>query len=197
MPFHHLGTQKFWSPFTESGERSPHRTTTRYIGLTLSAFAAAARRSGVSPAGATNPHCQALRAGRTQRGYSLVGMPVPDDDETALDAAFEARGCRKSRPGGTISPDVVSAYNYTCPDRLPRDHARIGRNRRRRAHPPIRQIRQQRSAKRPGGSAKTPIGFRRRPLVDRRRLSGASSPSITSPKRAPIRSRCASTTASS
>jgi putative restriction endonuclease len=114
MPFHHLGTQKFWSPFTESGERSPHRTTTRYIefdpgfaaALGDPAFRQQARRILIA---------KHFEPAERNALYHLVGMPVPDDDETALDAAFEApEDAEKAGREGRFRLDVVSAYNYTC-----------------------------------------------------------------------------------
>ena len=48
MPFHHLGTQKFWSPRMASGEISKHRSTTEYV-IPDSEFVDGLPGSGVSP----------------------------------------------------------------------------------------------------------------------------------------------------
>ena len=114
MPFHHLGSDSVWIPFTETGDRSKHRTLTRYVefdAIFIEAvadpeFREQARRILIA---------KYFEPAERNALYHLVGMPIPKEDEIAHDANFEApNDAVNAGREGRFRVDIVAAYNYTC-----------------------------------------------------------------------------------
>ena len=88
MPFHHLKTQGFWKAFTEQGESSPHRSVTKYVIPAPSLVVAFADPTFREKARRILIAKYFLPAERNAL-YNLVGIPIPPDDQVAIDASFE------------------------------------------------------------------------------------------------------------
>jgi len=114
MPFHHLSGDGLWVAFTESGERSEHRSLTRYIEfdpgfievLADPKFRECARKILIA---------KYFEPAERNALYHLLKMRIPSDDEIARDAAFESpKDAAEAGREGRFRVDVVAAYNYTC-----------------------------------------------------------------------------------
>lgn len=114
MPFHHLQTAHVWTPQTQDGSVSPHRSVTVQVELDPAFhescldpdFREAARRVLISRY--FEPQEQVLLSG-------LVGLPLSVDaplDEGRTTSADEPlfKAVREAR----FRLNVVPAYNYTC-----------------------------------------------------------------------------------
>lgn len=114
MPFHHLGTQGFWSPLTATGEPSAHRSLTVaarpapdfYAACCDSEFRSLARQVLISS------HFEPAERNAL---YHLIGIPVPEDDQTGRTAFFAAaHDAEEIGRSARFRLDIVSAYRYTC-----------------------------------------------------------------------------------
>lgn len=114
MPFHHLSTDGFWTPYMETGEPSKHRSLTRYVELDRdfvattgdSAFREQARRILIA---------KYFEPAERNALYHLVGMLIPNDDQIARDSSFEApKDAENAGREGRFRVDVVAAYKYAC-----------------------------------------------------------------------------------
>lgn len=114
LPFHHLSTQNFWSPKMANGEPSKHRSTTAFV-VPDPDFVEACRDPEFRERAR-----QILIAGNFEPAerctlYSLVGMPVPTEDELARTACYvQAHDAEEAGRSARFRLDVVSAYKYTC-----------------------------------------------------------------------------------
>lgn len=114
MPFHHLGNEGFWTPFTETGEPSKHRSMTQYVELD-SDFVIAACNPAFRDQARKLLIAKYFEPAERNALYHLLGMRVPKADEIARDATFESpQDAEKAGRDGRFRVDVVSAYNYTC-----------------------------------------------------------------------------------
>jgi putative restriction endonuclease len=114
LPFHHLKSDGIWAAFTEEGRPSPDDRLTASVDLTPEfreclndpEWRTQARR--VLIAKYFEP---AERIGL----YTLVGLPVPSDDEIARDATpATSDEAREKGREARFRLTVVAAYNYTC-----------------------------------------------------------------------------------
>jgi putative restriction endonuclease len=114
MPFHHLGTERLWSPRTVTGEVSKHRATTAYV-VPDPAFVAVCQ----DPEFRRRARCALIEnhfePAERNALYHLIGMEVPPADEIARKACFEtADDAENEGRSARFRLDIVSAYNYTC-----------------------------------------------------------------------------------
>lgn len=111
FPFHHLGTDGFWEPCTESGEPSAHRELTRYAKFDPTF------RECLSDDDFRQDSLQVLVATYFELGEqhalcSLLGIPVPAG---AVSAQFkECEDAERTGREVRFRLDIVPAYNYTC-----------------------------------------------------------------------------------
>ncbi len=114
MPFHHLGTQGFWSPKTANGEPSKHRSTTSYV-VPDPDFVDACRNPEFRRQARQLLISTHFEPAERNALYHLVGMEIPAADEIARLACFkEPLDAEKAGRSGRFRIDIVSAYNYTC-----------------------------------------------------------------------------------
>jgi putative restriction endonuclease len=114
LPFYHLKSDGVWSPLGQDGRPTAERFLARYAAMPSDFVALAndpasrdlARR--VLIARYFPPHERASL-------YSLVGIPVPPDDEITRDADYQGPDeARKQGREARFRLNVVAAYNYTC-----------------------------------------------------------------------------------
>lgn len=114
MPFHHLGTQKFWSPRTAAGDVSPHRATTAYVIPDPEFLAACLEPDFRHQARITLIETHFDPAERNAL-YHLTGTEIPQSDQLSQTAFFEIpNDAEVAGRSARFRLDVVSAYNYTC-----------------------------------------------------------------------------------
>lgn len=114
FPFHHLKTDGFWSPLTEEGKPSPDDRLTCYAEFTPEfrdcvkdpAWRGKARRLLIA---------KYFEPAERIALYTLVGLPIPSEDEIARDASQTAPAEARQKGRETrFRLTVVAAYNYTC-----------------------------------------------------------------------------------
>jgi putative restriction endonuclease len=114
MPFHHLGTQEFWTPLTKDLKKSDHRSLTEVVEIDSSFFAAMQdadfrrRARAVLISNYFPPFEQiALR--------ELTGIGEKEAEATADEVKKEAReySCNTARDA-RFRIQVVSSYLFTC-----------------------------------------------------------------------------------
>lgn len=114
MPFHHLQSDGIWSSLDEDGRLSPDDRLTRYVRLT-SDFWACARNPAWRDQALKILIAKYFKPDERVALYSLLGMPVPSDDEIARDANFKSPEEAKMQGREVrFRLNVVAAYNYTC-----------------------------------------------------------------------------------
>jgi putative restriction endonuclease len=113
-PFHHLKTSGVWSPLDKDGQPSIDRRLTRYAQMPADFVAFAedpASREQARRILIAKYFLPQERVGL----YSLVGLPIPSDDQIALDAQYKSDDeLGKQGREARFRLDVVPAYNYTC-----------------------------------------------------------------------------------
>jgi putative restriction endonuclease len=114
MPFHHLSTDGFWSPRTDTGVVSKHRATTAYVEPDPE-FVEVCR----DPEFRRQARCVLIEnhfeAAERNALYHLIGMEIPPADEIARNACFETpNDAENEGRSARFRLDIVSAYNYTC-----------------------------------------------------------------------------------
>jgi putative restriction endonuclease len=114
LPFHHLHSDGFWSPFTKDGTRSPHRSVTNYVEIDAD-FMEFLR----SPANRSDARRLLIslyfEPAEQKAFYSLFGIPTPTDEVREINN--ETRPQRDEEMIGREARfrlDIVSAYRYTC-----------------------------------------------------------------------------------
>lgn len=114
LPFHHLKSDGFWSALGEEGNISPDRRLTRYVRLTSDFMAflkdpicrEKARRLLVA---------KYFQPDERIALYTLLGIPIPTEDEVARDATLGDIGAAKAKGReARFRLNIVAAYNYTC-----------------------------------------------------------------------------------
>jgi len=114
MPFHHLGTQKFWSPRTATGELSKHRSTTEYV-IPDPEFVEVCRDPEFRRQAREILIATYFEAAERNALYHLVGIEIPTGDVRTRDAFFETlHDAENAARSARFRLDIVSAYNYTC-----------------------------------------------------------------------------------
>lgn len=114
LPFHHLSTQKFWSPCMATGEASPHRSTTAYV-IPDPEFVEACREPEFRRCARCILIEKHFEPAERNALFHLVGMEVPLTDAIARNAFFESMNDAEiSGRSARFRLDIVSAYNYTC-----------------------------------------------------------------------------------
>jgi putative restriction endonuclease len=114
LPFHYLQSNGFWSALNGDGEPSPDKRFTRYAALHPDfvtfikdpASRNKARRILIA---------KYFRPAERIALYTLVGLPVPKEEEIAADADYKGTAdARKQRREARFRLTVVSVYDYTC-----------------------------------------------------------------------------------
>lgn len=114
MPFHYLQSDGCWSALDEKGQPSPDYRLTRYAALT-SDFLSFAQDPARRDKARRILIAKYFEPGERVALYTLVGIPVPKEDEIELDANFKSReDALKQGREARFRLDVVAAYNYTC-----------------------------------------------------------------------------------
>jgi putative restriction endonuclease len=114
MPFHHLGTQHFWSPRMVNGEASQHRSTTAYV-LPDPEFVECCRDPEFRRQARSILIATHFEPAERNALYHLVGMEIPQDDAITRTAFFKTiDDAEVAGRSARFRLDVVSAYNYTC-----------------------------------------------------------------------------------
>ena len=114
MPFHHLSTQKFWSPRMSNGEQSEHRSTTAYV-VPDPEFVDACRDAEFRRKARSVLIATHFEPAERNALYHLVGVDIPEADEITRTAFFEtAHDAEVAGRSARFRLDIVSAYNYTC-----------------------------------------------------------------------------------
>ena len=113
FPFHHLQSDGFWSCFTAEHKPSPDRR------LTVVVEFAPDFRVCLDDAGWREQARRVLMARYFEAEeriglYTLVGLPVPSEDEQARDAAMPAEEAKQKGREARFRLSVVAAYCYTC-----------------------------------------------------------------------------------
>jgi putative restriction endonuclease len=114
MPFHHLQSDGCWSALGEDGKPSPDDRLTRSAALNADfvrtindpAFQEQARRILIATYFPSDER-MAL--------YTLVGMPIPSEEQIELDASYKSPEEAKTQGReARFRLNIVAAYNYTC-----------------------------------------------------------------------------------
>jgi len=114
FPFHHLHTDGFWSVLTEDSHSSPDDRLTRYAELDPGfrnymkdpIWRERARRLLIA---------KYFEPAERIALYTLVGLPIPNEDEITRDASFTSpTAAREKGREARFRLTVVSAHNYTC-----------------------------------------------------------------------------------
>ena len=114
MPFHHLSTQKFWSPRTAAGELSKHRSVTAYV-IPDPEFVEACQDAEFRLRARYILIANYFEPAERNALYHLVGVDVPSDDVLSRNAFFEnVQDAENAARSARFRLDIVSAYNYTC-----------------------------------------------------------------------------------
>jgi putative restriction endonuclease len=114
FPFHHLKTEGFWSVFDEHGRPSPDdRLTT--CAVLASDFVAFAQDAANREQARRILIPRYFQPDERVALYTLVGLPVPAEDEIPRDAAYQSpEEAQKKGREARFRLNVVAAYNYTC-----------------------------------------------------------------------------------
>jgi putative restriction endonuclease len=114
FPFYHLRSDGFWSPLDEGGKPAVDRRLVRYATLP-SDFVALAK----DPAGRDKARriliAKYFQATERAALYTLVGIPIPREDQISTDAKYQApEDAAKQGREARFRLSIVAAYNYTC-----------------------------------------------------------------------------------
>jgi putative restriction endonuclease len=113
-PFYHLKSDGFWSPLGEDGRPATDRRQARYALMPadfLAVLSDAAWREQARRILIASYLPPDERIGL----YTLLGLPVPTDEEVTRDANYKAPNeAQKRGREGHFRLEVVAAYQYTC-----------------------------------------------------------------------------------
>jgi putative restriction endonuclease len=113
-PFFHLKTDGFWSPLAEDGKPALDRRLTRYAALPLD-FVAFAKDPAYRDKGRRILIAKYFQPQERVALYTLVGLPIPSDDQIAQDAAYKSpEEASKQGREARFRLNIVAAYDYTC-----------------------------------------------------------------------------------
>lgn len=114
MPFHHLSTQKFWSPRMSNAELSLHRATTAYV-VPDPNFVDACRDPEFRRQARYILIATHFEPAERNALYHLVGIEIPSSDFVAQEAFFSTvHDAENAGRSARFRLDIVSAYRYTC-----------------------------------------------------------------------------------
>jgi putative restriction endonuclease len=114
FPFHHLQSDGFWSALGEDGKSSPDDRLTRSAALAPD-FSGALRDAAFREKARRILIANYFQHEERIALCAMVGLPVPRDDDAALDAAYSSpEEARKKGREARFRLNVVAAYNYTC-----------------------------------------------------------------------------------
>jgi putative restriction endonuclease len=113
-PFYHLKSDGFWSPLGEDGKPSPERRLTRYAALPLD-FVAFAKDPACRDKARRILIAKYFQPHERIALYTLVGLPVPNEDQISRDAAYKsAEEALSQGREARFRLNIMAAYNYTC-----------------------------------------------------------------------------------
>jgi putative restriction endonuclease len=114
LPFHHLQSDGFWAACREDGETSLDRRLTQYAVLNPE-FVAFANDPVTRDQARRILIAKYFQPEERLALYTLVGLPIPSEDEIAHDAAYKLPdGGRQHGREARFRITVVAAYDYTC-----------------------------------------------------------------------------------
>lgn len=114
FPFHHLQREGFWTALGEDGKPSPDERLTQYAALAPD-FVAAAQDPAFRMKARRILIAKYFPQDERIALYTLVGLPVPDKDQVAQDAAFQSpEDAQNKGREARFRLNVVAAYHYTC-----------------------------------------------------------------------------------
>jgi putative restriction endonuclease len=114
FPFHHLQGDGFWSALGEDGKPSPDDRVTRNAEL-ASDFVAFAHDPAYRERARRILIAKYFPSDERIALYTLVGLPVPNEDEIELDASYKSpEEAQKQGREARFRLNIVAAYNYTC-----------------------------------------------------------------------------------
>jgi len=113
-PFYHLKADGFWTPLGEDGKPAVERRLARYAALPLD-FVAFAKDPSSREKARRILIAKYFQPEERVALYTLVGLPIPSEDQIARDAACTAPD-QASKQGreARFRLNIVAAYNYTC-----------------------------------------------------------------------------------
>jgi putative restriction endonuclease len=114
LPFHHLHSDGFWTPYTKDGSRSPHRSVTNSVEIDPD-FIEFLR----SPANRLDARRLLIslyfEPAEQKALYALLGMPTPTDEVREFNIGTQPqRDEEMIGREARFRLDIVSAYRYTC-----------------------------------------------------------------------------------
>jgi len=114
FPFHHLKSDGVWSPLDKEGQPSLDRRLTRY-GRMSADFVVLTEDPVAREQARRVLIAKYFQPQERVALYSLVGLPIPSDDQIARDAQFKSDD-EPSKQGreARFRINIVAAYNYTC-----------------------------------------------------------------------------------
>jgi putative restriction endonuclease len=113
-PFHYLQSDGFWSALGDDGKPSPDNRLTRFAELT-SDFVALANNPAYREKARRILIAKYFLPGEQIALYTLVGLPVPKEDEKNQDAHYKSpEEAQKQGRETRFRLNIVAAYNYTC-----------------------------------------------------------------------------------
>jgi putative restriction endonuclease len=114
FPFYHLKSDGFWSPLGEDGHPTSERFRARYAALP-SDFVAFARDPARRDKARRILIAKYFQPAERVALYTLVGLPIPSEDQTAQDAKYQApEAATGPGPEARFRLNIVAAFNYTC-----------------------------------------------------------------------------------
>lgn len=114
LPFHHLQSDGFWSALGEDGKPSPDKSLSRYASL-VSDFVAFAKDPASRERARRILIANYFQPTERLALYTLVGLPVPSEDEIARDVGYTTpEEAREQGREARFRLTIVAAYNYTC-----------------------------------------------------------------------------------
>ena len=114
MPFHYLQSGGFWSALDEKGQSSPDKRLTRYAALNAD-FVAFAKDPVLRDKARRILITKYFQPAERVALYTLVGLPVPSEEEITSDADYQSPyDAKKQGREARFRLTVVAAYGYTC-----------------------------------------------------------------------------------
>jgi putative restriction endonuclease len=115
-PFHHLSSKKdgFWTALGQDGKPSPDDRLTRSARLAPD-FVEYLNDPSFREQGRCILIAKYFYPDERVGLYTLLGMPIPDEDQIARDANYQAsEEAQKQGREARFRLNVVAAYKYTC-----------------------------------------------------------------------------------
>ncbi len=114
LPFHHLGSQDFWVPKTQTGDDSKHRAITVSV-VPNPDFVAACRDPEFRRQAREILIATHFEPAEQNALSHLVGIEITPSNIAVRDACFEKpNDAETSGRSARFRLDIVSAYRYTC-----------------------------------------------------------------------------------